>query len=117
VNRPGRILLGIAFLAVTTAGSAEAPLPEQLQHWLQPLPNCRSLICIFRSIPNSHKPSIPVLRPWPISGAGPITTTPEPLTMSLVGIGLAGIGVVRRRKRRKVRTCADTEDAMQQRLD
>ncbi len=99
MNRPGRILLAIAFLAVTAAGSAEAQLPEQLQHWLQPLPNCRTLSCIFRSIPNSHRPSIPVLRPWPIGGAGPITTTPEPLTMSLVGIGLAGIGVARRRKR------------------
>ena len=98
MNRPGRILLAVAFLAVTAAGSAEAQLPEQLQHWLQPLPNCRTLSCIFRSIPSSHIPRIPVLRPWPIASTGPITTTPEPLTMSLVGIGLAGIGVARRRR-------------------
>ena len=99
MNSPGRILLAVVVLAVMAAGNAEAQLPERLQHWLQPLPNCRTLSCIFRNIPTTPGPRAPTPRTWPTGNTGPITTTPEPLTIALLGTGLAGIGAAARRRK------------------
>lgn len=100
MNLPGRVLSFTAFLVIGTAGIAEAQLPDGLQHWLQPLPSCRTISCIFRNIPSRPLPNTPVIRPWgPAGNTGPITTTPEPLTMALLGTGLAGIGLAARRRK------------------
>lgn len=102
MNRLARVVPFVALLAVGSAGTASAQLPERLQHWLQPLPSCRTLTCIFRNIPNRQVPNTPIIRPWvPAGNTGPITTTPEPLTMTLLGTGLAGIGLAARRRRRE----------------
>jgi hypothetical protein len=100
VNRQTRVLLAVALLAVTASANAEAQLPDRLQHWLQPLPNCRTLGCIMRNIPNRPRPRQPVFTPSPVGNGGPVTTTPEPITMALLGTGLAGIGVAARRRKR-----------------
>ena len=100
MNRLGRVIPLVALLALGYIGPVEAQLPEGLQHWLQPLPSCRTLSCIFRNIPSRPLPNSPGIRPWVPSGTGgPITTTPEPLTMALLGTGLAGIGLVGRRRK------------------
>jgi hypothetical protein len=102
VNRQARALLAVALLAVTASANAEAQLPDRLQNWLQPLPNCRTMSCIMRNIPNRPRPRRPVFTPSPVGNGGPVTTTPEPLTMALLGTGLAGIGMAARRRNRRL---------------
>lgn len=100
MNRFSRVLSTAAVLAVVSAANAEAQLPDQLQDWLQPLSNCRTLARIINNIPTTPPPNWPTNLPWiPAGGNGPITTTPEPLTMALLGSGLAGIGMAARRRR------------------
>jgi len=80
--------------------NAEAQLPDQLQDWLSPLGNCRTLSCIINNLPDTPPPRWPASVPWiPSGNSGPITTTPEPLTMALLGTGLAGIGLAARRRK------------------
>ena len=104
MNHLARLILFLALLALGNIGTAEAQLPDRLQHWLQPLPSCRTLTCIFRNIPSRPLPSSPGIRPWiPAGNSGPITTTPEPLTMALLGTGLAGIGFASRRRKKELK--------------
>jgi hypothetical protein len=80
--------------------NAEAQLPDALQGWLSPLTNCRTLSCIVNNIPNTPPPNRPGGLPWiPSGNTGPITTTPEPFTLALLGAGLAGIGLAARRRK------------------
>jgi hypothetical protein len=100
VNRLARVLLSVGSLAVVSAANAEAQLPSQLSDWLSPLQNCRTINCIVTNIPTTPPPNWPANIPWNPAGAGgPITTTPEPLTMALLGTGLAGIGLAARRRK------------------
>lgn len=100
MNRFGRVVLAAGTLAVVCSASAEAQLPDALQDWLSPLANCRTLNCILNNIPNTPPPNWPTQLPWiPSGNHGPITTTPEPLTMALLGTGLAGIGLAARRRK------------------
>ena len=100
MNRLSRVLFSVVSLAVVSAATAEAQLAPQLQNWLQPTTNCRTLNCIVTSIPTTPPPNWPANIPWtPVGSNGPITTTPEPLTMALLGTGLAGIGLAARRRR------------------
>jgi hypothetical protein len=90
----------VGSLAVVGASSAAAQLPDQLADWLQPLQNCRTIRCIVNNIPTTPPPNWPANIPWnPTGSNGPITTTPEPLTMALLGTGLAGIGLAARRRK------------------
>ena len=102
MNRPARFLSVAALLSFALVADAQAQLPDRLQHWLQPLPSCRTLSCIIRNLPSRPLPNNPVIRPWvPNGNTGPITTTPEPFTMALLGTGLAGIGLAARRRKRE----------------
>lgn len=100
MNRFGRVLLSAGSLVVVCAANAEAQLPDALSDWLQPLANCRTISCIVTNIPTTPPPRWPDGLPWGPSGnTGPITTTPEPLTMALLGTGLMGIGMAARRRK------------------
>jgi hypothetical protein len=102
VNRFSRVLLSAGTLVVVSAANAEAQLPDQLQDWLQPLSNCRTLSCIITNIPTTPPPNWPTNLPWiPAGSTGPITTTPEPLTMALLGTGLVGIAAAARRRKQE----------------
>jgi hypothetical protein len=100
VNRLGRVLLSVGSLAVVSAANAEAQLPAELANWLSPLQGCRTINCIIKNIPTTPPPNWPTNIPWNGGNSnGPITTTPEPLTMALLGTGLAGIGLAARRRK------------------
>lgn len=99
MNRLGRVVCGAVSLAVMCVGSADAQLAPELSNWLQPLPSCRTSSCIVNNTPTSSTRGKPG-KPWqPTGELGPITTTPEPLTIMLLGTGLAGIGLVARRRK------------------
>ena len=71
-------------------------MAPELSSWLQPLVNCRTLSCIVTNIPTTPPPSWPANLPWtPAGSTGPITTTPEPVTMALLGTGADGYRVGR----------------------
>ena len=100
VNRLGRVLLSAGSLAVLCAANAEAQLPAELASWLSPLQGCKTINCIIKNIPTVPPPNWPANIPWNTGNSGgPITTTPEPLTMALLGAGLAGIGLAARRRK------------------
>ena len=102
MNRFGRVLLSAGSLAIVSAASAEAQLAPELSNWLQPLQSCRTINCIITNIPTTPPPNWPAKLPWtPVSGTGPITTTPEPVTMALLGTGLMAIGFLARRRERE----------------
>ena len=82
------------------AANAEAQLPAELASWLSPLQGCKTINCIVQNIPTVTPPNWPANIPWNTGNSGgPITTTPEPLTMALLGAGLAGIGLAARRRK------------------
>ena len=102
MNRFARVLLTAGVLVGVTAADAEAQLSTELQNWLQPLSNCTTLSCIIKNMPTTPPPNWPTQYPWlPAGTTGPITTTPEPLTMALLGTGLAGIAVAARRRKQE----------------
>ena len=102
MNRFGRILASVATLAVLTTATAEAQLDPALNSWLnRPNGGCATSSCVINTLPTARRsPGRDPMRPWPVvGGPGPITTTPEPLTMALLGTGLAGIGLAARRRK------------------
>ena len=102
MSRFARVLLAASVLVGVSAADAEAQLSGELQDWLQPLANCTTLTCIIRNLPSNPPPNWPTQYPWlPTGTTGPITTTPEPFTMALLGTGLAGIAVAARRRKRE----------------
>jgi len=102
VDRFGRVFLSTIFLGVAGAACAEAQLASELSGWLRPLPRCQTANCIVNGIPTTPRPSRPGGSPWsPVGNPGPITTTPEPVTMALLGTGLVGIGFLARRRERE----------------
>ena len=102
MNRFARVLLTAGVLIGVSAADAEAQLPADLQNWLQPLSGCTTITCIIKNIPTTPPPNWPTQYPWlPAGTTGPITTTPEPFTMALLGTGLAGIAVAARRRKQE----------------
>lgn len=102
MNRFARVLVTAGVLFGVTAADAEAQLSNELQGWLQPLAGCTTLRCIIQNLPTNPPPNWPTQYPWlPAGTTGPITTTPEPLTMTLLGTGLAGIALAARRRKQE----------------